>query len=38
MPFKSLKQRIWMYINKPEMAKKWTKKYGKKIKGKRKKR
>ena len=23
MPFKSQKQRAWMYKNKPEMAKKW---------------
>tara|TARA_Y100000361_G_scaffold149888_1_gene164776 strand:+ start:164 stop:2080 length:1917 start_codon:yes stop_codon:yes gene_type:complete len=26
MPFKSEKQRKWMYANKPEMAKKWSKK------------
>jgi len=26
MPFKSDKQRRWMYKNKPEMAKKWSKK------------
>jgi hypothetical protein len=32
MPFKSKKQRAWMYANKPELAKKWVKKYGKKIK------
>jgi hypothetical protein len=32
MPFKSKKQRAWMYANKPEMAKEWTKKYGSKIK------
>ncbi len=25
MPFKSAKQRAWMYKNKPEMAKKWEK-------------
>jgi hypothetical protein len=34
MPFKSLKQRKWMWANKPEMARKWTKKYGSKIKRK----
>ena len=26
MPFKSEKQRRWMHINKPKMAKKWEKK------------
>ena len=26
MPFKSEKQRRWMYANNPEMAKKWEKK------------
>ena len=26
MPFKSEKQRKWMYANNPEMAKKWEKK------------
>ena len=25
MPFKSKKQRAWMYKNKPKMAKKWEK-------------
>ena len=25
MPFKSEKQRKWMHINKPKMAKKWEK-------------
>jgi len=25
MPFQSDKQRKWMYANKPEMAKKWSK-------------
>ena len=29
MPFKSKKQRKWMHANKPEMAKKWEKKYQK---------
>ena len=35
MPFKSKKQRKWMHTNKPEMAKKWEKKYqkGGKLKG-----
>ena len=28
MPFKSEKQRRWMWANKPEMAKKWTKEHG----------
>lgn len=31
MPFKSKKQRAYLYANKPEIAKKWTKKYGSKI-------
>ena len=26
MPFKSEKQRKWMWANEPEMAKKWSKK------------
>jgi len=30
MPYKSAKQRAWMHINHPEIAKKWDKKYGKK--------
>lgn len=34
MPFKSTKQRNWMYANKPKLAKKWTKKYGSKIRRK----
>ena len=36
MPFKSEKQRKWMHTNKPDMAKKWEKKYqkGGKLKGK----
>jgi len=37
MPFKSEKQRKWMWVNKPEIAKKWTKRYGSKIKKKKKK-
>lgn len=32
MPFKSKKQRKYLQINKPEIYKKWKKKYGKKIK------
>ena len=32
MPYKSKKQRTWMHINKPKIAKKWDKKYGRKIK------
>tara|TARA_R100000781_G_scaffold11445_1_gene10457 strand:- start:203 stop:319 length:117 start_codon:yes stop_codon:yes gene_type:complete len=31
MPFRSEKQRKWMHINKPKMAKKWSKRYGSKI-------
>ena len=35
MPFKSEKQKKWMYANEPEMAKKWEKyKKGGKLKGK----
>ncbi len=34
MPFKSKKQRAWMWANKPAMAKRWAKKYGTKIKKK----
>lgn len=37
MPFKSTKQRRWMWANKPKMAREWTKKYGSKIGGRRKK-
>lgn len=32
MPFKSEKQRRWMYRNKPALAKKWSAKYGDKPK------
>ena len=32
MPFKSEKQRRYLYKNEPTIAKKWTKKYGSKIK------
>ena len=31
MPYKSKKQRAWMHIHEPEIAKKWDKKYGGKI-------
>lgn len=31
MPYKSVKQRAWMHVNKPKIAKKWDKKYGGKI-------
>jgi len=34
MPFKSLKQKKWMAINKPELYRKWKKKYGIKVKKK----
>lgn len=27
-PFKSTKQMLWMFKNKPELAKKWVDKYG----------
>lgn len=37
MPFKSKKQRKYMWAKHPEIAEKWTKKYGSKIKGKKKK-
>jgi hypothetical protein len=37
MPFKSEKQRAFLWSKKPELAKKWTKKYGSKIKDKKKK-
>lgn len=36
MPFKSKKQRKWMWKNKPKMAKKWASKYGSKIRRKKK--
>jgi hypothetical protein len=31
MPYVSKKQRAWMHINKPKLAKKWDKRYGGKI-------
>lgn len=36
MPYASEKQRAWMHINKPKIAKKWDKKYGGKVKKKKK--
>ena len=38
MPYKSAKQRAYLHIHHPEIAKKWDKKYGGKIKSKGKKR
>ena len=32
MPFKSVKQRKYLWAKKPALAKKWTKKYGSKVK------
>jgi len=37
MPFRSERQRKWMFKNKPELAKKWSGKYGSKIVQKKKK-
>lgn len=37
MPFRSAKQRKFLYANKPELAKKWAAKYGTKVKKKSKK-
>ena len=28
MPFRSNKQRRWMFANKPKLAKRWARKYG----------
>ena len=33
MPFKSEKQRRFLFANNPELAKKWTRKYGSKPRG-----
>jgi len=33
-PFKSTKQKKFLYANKPALAKRWSKKYGNKIKPK----
>jgi hypothetical protein len=38
MPFRSEKQRRWMWANRPDIAKRWTAKYGKRIYPKKKKR
>lgn len=32
MPFKSVKQRKYLFAKKPALAKKWVKKYGAKVK------
>ena len=37
MPFKSAKQRRYMWAKHPDIARKWTKKYGSKPRGKKKK-
>lgn len=34
MPFRSKKQRKYLFANKPALAKKWAKKYGTKIRRK----
>lgn len=34
MPFRSKKQRAYLYANNPSVAKKWSAKYGSKIKKK----
>jgi len=34
MPYKSAKQRAYMHVKLPKLAKKWDKKYGGKIKKK----
>lgn len=34
MPFKSVKQRKYLWANKPKLARKWAKKYGSKVKKK----
>lgn len=36
MPFKSAKQRRYLYAKKPKLAEKWTKKYGSKPRRKKK--
>jgi len=38
MPFKSTKQRKYLFANHPKLAKKWARKYGNKIRPKKKKR
>ncbi|GAG48529.1 unnamed protein product, partial [marine sediment metagenome] len=34
MPFKSAKQRRFLYARKPALAKRWTKKYGWRVRSK----
>lgn len=36
MPFKSAKQRRYLWAKKPHIARKWTKKYGSKVRSKKK--
>ena len=36
MPYKSVKQRAFLHAKKPKLAAKWDRKYGKKIKRKKK--
>jgi hypothetical protein len=31
MPYRSKRQRAWMHVNKPALAKRWDRKYGGKI-------
>lgn len=31
MPFRSEKQRRWMWANEPEIARRWTSEYGSKV-------
>jgi hypothetical protein len=38
MPFKSAKQRRYLYAKHPKIAKRWTKKYGWQVGGRRKRR
>ena len=38
MPFKSKKQRDWMKINRPDLYRKWKKKYGEGVRKSRRKR
>lgn len=36
MPYKSAKQRAYLHAKEPELARKWDKKYGGKVQGKKK--
>ncbi len=38
MPFRSEKQRRWLWRNRPDIARRWTKRYGSKIRKKKKRR